>query len=261
MGSLRSASVILTSPPPRGDPRVRSGSLQLHSAQPAGGRPIQNRTERLFVPMAVEGASKTATHDGGRCTGRHAPRGPDAYRGLSPPTEEACKHRDTRSLSQIGLVGPARLLDPVPALITDGDNLIRVRHAISASFGTPRTITVRLVADIPEPAVLAHRHRQPGIPRRVAIVRLSSARRASRDVRGAPVVAAVAVTVAVSCGQGNGYPFAFGSARSVCARHLPPRPGCGRCAPLASPELRKSLAWLWAHEYLPLTVYRARNPR
>jgi hypothetical protein len=42
--SLRSASVIPTSPPPRGAPRVRSGSLQLHSAQTEGGETIGYRT-------------------------------------------------------------------------------------------------------------------------------------------------------------------------------------------------------------------------
>src|SRR5262245_64864835 len=56
--SLRSASVILTSPPPRGDPRARSGSLQLHSAQSGGGNQSGIWAKELAVVMTEEGASK-----------------------------------------------------------------------------------------------------------------------------------------------------------------------------------------------------------
>jgi hypothetical protein len=43
--SLRAASVFLTSPPPHGDPRARSGTLQLCStSKQAGGGPIRKRT-------------------------------------------------------------------------------------------------------------------------------------------------------------------------------------------------------------------------
>lgn len=82
--SLRSASVIPASPPPRGAPRVRPGSLQLHSAQTKGGKPFPEvKQGKLTVPMAVEGASKTITHDRGRYPGRRAPRGPREYSAVA----------------------------------------------------------------------------------------------------------------------------------------------------------------------------------
>ena len=96
MGSLRSVSRILTSPPQQ-DKRARSGSLRLHSAQTKGGeqfgtnwgetppgpgksRPGSRFPPRpLFLPprkatvvpavlITVEGASKTSAHDRGRWT-------------------------------------------------------------------------------------------------------------------------------------------------------------------------------------------------
>ena len=95
-------------PTPRA-PRVRSGSLQLHSAQCEGGdtyllllgepgtapgpgksRPRFQVPPDPFLPppnavvpavhMAVECASKTSAHDRGWCTGRRAPRGRRTYR-------------------------------------------------------------------------------------------------------------------------------------------------------------------------------------
>ena len=102
--SLRSVSVILTSPPQQAK-RARSGSLQLHSAQGEGGEtnllslggtrnrprprkitaPVPCSPQTPFLPppnavvpaarMTVECASKTSAHDRGKCTGRRAPRG------------------------------------------------------------------------------------------------------------------------------------------------------------------------------------------
>ena len=125
MRSLRSVSVILTSPPQQAK-RARSGSLQLHSAQTcrredqseiALGNPEPppapeihgpgSRFPRPLLPppemtvpairMTGEGASKTGAHDRGKCAGRRAPRG-RAY-SAAPASQETTPGRAERGAS------------------------------------------------------------------------------------------------------------------------------------------------------------------
>jgi len=62
-----------------GEVRITPTALRTNMQE---GRSIQKHTWEPAVLMAVEGASKTATHDCGRCTGRRAPRGLRAYRAV-----------------------------------------------------------------------------------------------------------------------------------------------------------------------------------
>ena len=90
--SLRSVSVILTSPPQQAK-RARSGSLQLHSAQPAGGETNPKPTGRdcpYRWPWKVQAKPPHMTVESAQGATLRAAR---THTGLGLPTSEACKRR------------------------------------------------------------------------------------------------------------------------------------------------------------------------
>ncbi len=95
--SLRSVSVILTSPPQQAK-RARSGSLQLHSAQPAGGETgdqskiaLGNRGwSQHSCPWKVQAKPACMTAEGAQGAALRAAR---THRAPHPSHEETCKPR------------------------------------------------------------------------------------------------------------------------------------------------------------------------
>ena len=160
MGSLRSVSVILTSPPQQAK-RARSGSLQLHSAQCEGGgdqsvitggnpepppAPENHGPGSMFPPDPLPASphcggsrrthdrgmcKQTSAHGRGMCTGRRAPRGRHTYRYL-PVTVEGAGPR------VLAVQGPGESATrPVPLTVDD----VQVDVATLASAKTVRIQT------------------------------------------------------------------------------------------------------------------------
>jgi hypothetical protein len=168
--SLRSASVILTSPPQQ-DKRARSGSLQLHSAQTLGGGLILNtggkpgtppapqntarfpvspqtpfpaspKTPRYWpAPMTVEGASTTVftapmtEETASKTSAGHCGRGP-RYRALRG--QSRVLRRDTVTRKR-----------PIPPPL-------RINCEVSASHGLPGLKYGASRVWVPEPRLRGH---------------------------------------------------------------------------------------------------------